>query len=111
MQTLERTETIQEFHRVVNMSSQELERWLDTKESQAVGWKKESDKSVGHHMGGIIIQLLKKKTNDYADEEIAHMQKVVGYVHRHMAQKPVKEEIATSRWRYSLMNWGHDPLK
>jgi hypothetical protein len=19
--------------------------------------------------------------------------------------------VATSRWRYSLMNWGHDPMK
>lgn len=37
------------------------------------------------------------------------MRKVVGYVRRHWAQQP--ENIVTSRWRYSLMNWGHDPLK
>jgi hypothetical protein len=37
------------------------------------------------------------------------MRKVVGYVRRHRAQEPAN--IATSRWRYSLMNWGHDPLK
>jgi len=30
-------------------------------------------------------------------------------VARHKAQRP--ENIVTSRWRYSLMNWGHDPLK
>ena len=28
---------------------------------------------------------------------------------RHSAQRP--ENIYTSRWRYSLMNWGHDPAK
>jgi hypothetical protein len=29
-----------------------------------------------------------------------------------LAQGPDhKSDIADSRWRYSLMNWGHDPLK
>lgn len=39
------------------------------------------------------------------------MKKVHGYVARHTKQKPSKEDIETSKWRYSLMNWGHDPLK
>ena len=38
------------------------------------------------------------------------MRKVVGYVHRHLAQGGPKEGVDESRWRYSLMNWGHDPL-
>ena len=32
------------------------------------------------------------------------------YVHRHMAQRP-EGNISETRWIYSLMNWGHDPLK
>ena len=39
------------------------------------------------------------------------MRKVAGYVKRHQAQRPKHEDIEDSRWRYSLMNWGHDPLK
>jgi hypothetical protein len=39
------------------------------------------------------------------------MRKVHGYVARHLAQEPGSEDVETSRWRYSLMNWGHDPLK
>ena len=39
------------------------------------------------------------------------MRKVIGYVHRHTAQKPSHDAIEDSRWRHSLMNWGHDPLK
>ena len=40
------------------------------------------------------------------------MHKVHSYVSRHSAQGPQnKKDIETSRWRYSLMNWGHDPLK
>jgi len=38
------------------------------------------------------------------------MRKVTGYVHRHMAQRP-SGDVEHTRWRYSLMNWGHDPLK
>ena len=37
------------------------------------------------------------------------MRKVVGYIRRHLGQRPENE--VTSRWRYSLMNWGHDPIK
>jgi Protein of unknown function (DUF3140) len=39
------------------------------------------------------------------------MRKVNGYIARHLAQQPSQEEVETSAWRYSLMNWGHDPLK
>jgi hypothetical protein len=35
---------------------------------------------------------------------------VVGYVKRHLAQRP-SGDISDSAWRYSLMNWGHDPTK
>jgi hypothetical protein len=37
------------------------------------------------------------------------VRKVVGYVHRHLAQRP-KGDVADTRWRCSLVNWGHDPL-
>ena len=46
-----------------------------------------------------------------SEADLAHMRKVHGYVARHLAQQPAKEDVETSRWRYSLMNWGHDPLK
>jgi hypothetical protein len=38
------------------------------------------------------------------------MRKVVGYVHRHLAQRP-DGDVTDTAWRHSLMNWGHDPLK
>ncbi len=38
------------------------------------------------------------------------MRKVVSYVHRHLAQRP-DGDVSDTPWRYSLMNWGHDPLK
>jgi hypothetical protein len=92
------------------MSAQELESWLETEESQAVGQKDGDDESIGHKSGQQIIQLLQKKQNEYADDDLAHMKKVIGYVHRRSAQRP-SGDIKDTRWRYSLKNWGHDPLK
>jgi hypothetical protein len=100
-----------DFAEAVNMTGRELERWLDTEESQSVGVSDGDGESVGHESGRRIVALLGKKEGELSDDDYAHMRKVVGYVHRHLAQRPSKERIEDSRWRYSLMNWGHDPLK
>ena len=39
------------------------------------------------------------------------MRKVVGYVRRHLAQDGAQKDAKHSKWRWSLMNWGHDRLK
>ncbi len=94
------------------MAPKELEDWLETEESQAVGQKSgEGAESVGHESGRRIVALLRTRKADLTDDDDDHMGKVVSYVHRHLAQRPTKEDVETSRWRYSLMNWGHDPLK
>ena len=49
-------------------------------------------------------------TTDLDDDTKRPVRKVVGYVHRHLAQLP-KGDVTDTRWRYSLMIWGHDPLK
>ena len=99
-----------EFKDTVNMTAGELEKWLDSKESKEVGQKSGSGESTGHASGRRIIDLLKAKKSDLRDDDYAHMRKVVGYAHRHLAQKP-KGDVSDSAWRYSLMNWGHDPCK
>ena len=101
-----------EFAAAVNMTAGELETWLQTDESQSVGQKSGgSGESTGHESGRRIVQLLHTKKDDLTDDDLAHMRKVHGYVQRHLAQQPAKEDVETSKWRYSLMNWGHDPLK
>ena len=100
-----------EFGEAVNMTAGELEKWLATEESQAVGQKDGGDESTGHASGRRIVELLRTKKDDLTDDDLAHMRKVHGYVQRHRAQEPAKEDVETSKWRYSLMNWGHDPLK
>ena len=67
--------------------------------------------SHGHESGRLIVALLDKKKSDLTDADVKQMNRVTGYVHRHLAQTPSKEDVEQSRWRYSLVNWGHDPLK
>ena len=92
------------------MTAEELESWLDTDESKEVGQKEGEEESIGHKSGKRIIQLLQKKQDEYTDDDLSHMKKVVSYVHRHLAQRP-SGDIEDTPWRYSLKNWGHEPLK
>ena len=99
-----------DWKQAVNMTAKELESWLDTDESQEVGQKKDGGEATGHASGRRIVKILQSKKGDLTDGDVQHMHQVVGYVHRHLAQGPGKD-VEHSRWRYSLMNWGHDPLK
>ncbi|MFE1599600.1 DUF3140 domain-containing protein [Methylobacterium sp. ID0610] len=106
-------ETIwKEFGEAVNMAPAELERWLATEESRSVGWSGDGEgESVGHREGRRIVAIKHRRKADLTDEDYGHMRKVVGYVRRHLAQGGPEHDKETSRWRYALMNWGHDPLK
>lgn len=108
--TQEEQEILHNFQSVVNMSPKELESWLKTDESQQVGQKDGDEESTGHESGRHIVKLLHSKTADYNKDDFSHMKKVVSYVKRHSAQRP-SGDVKDTRWRYSLMNWGHDPLK
>ena len=109
MPELDRNAVHKAFHEAVNMAPAELEQWLATPESLIVGQKKEGGESVGHASGRRIVGLLHKRKSELTEDDYLHMRKVVGFVRRHRAQEPAN--MVTSRWRYSLMNWGHDPLK
>jgi hypothetical protein len=107
----EREHYIEEFDKVVNMTAKEIEDWLKTDESKSVGQTKgDDDESIGRKSAKRIIEILYKNKSDYTDDDIDHMKRVFSYVHRHSAQRP-SGEIEDTAWRYSLMNWGNDPLK
>ena len=101
-------QTIDQFHEAVNMTRKQLEDWLQTDESKSVG--QGEGESKGHESGREIIEILEKNKSDYTDADLEHMKKVNAYVKRHLGQVP-KGDVEDSKWRYSLMNWGHDPLK
>ena len=97
------------FDDAVNMAPKELEDFLETDESKGVG-QKDGGESVGHASGRRIVTILRTKKDDLTDDDLAHMEKVTGYVHRHLEQRP-DGDVEDTAWRYSLMNWGHDPLR
>lgn len=104
----DRDTTVADFHDAVNLTPSALEKWLATDESKAAGDHGDGGESTGHRSGRRIVELLQTNKGDLTDDDLAHMRKVVGYVHRHLAQRP-DGDISDSTWRRSLMNWGHDP--
>ena len=99
-----------DWNTAVNMTASEIGNWLETDDSQSVGDKNGDAESVGHHSGRRIVEILGKKKSELTDSDVEWMHKVVGYIHRHRAQGP-SSDVEHSRRRYSLMNWGNDPLK
>ncbi len=112
-----RAAAVREFKHVVNMPPSALRKWLQSEESRSVGMTHDGDKvtqpddpeAVGHEMGRRILDLHSKKAADLTEDDYEAMRKVVGYVHRHSKQRP-SGDVTETRWRKSLMNWGHDPL-
>jgi hypothetical protein len=107
------TEIRHAFRYRVNMTPAELRQWLGKPESRQVGQRTGRGASVGHRSGRRILQIRRKRRRDLTPGDYRHMRKVIGFINRHLAQRPPRPpgELQTTRWRYALMNWGHDPLK
>lgn len=110
MSSDQRDDVWDDWQDAVNMSPGELEKWLETDESRSVGQKDGGGEATGHKSGRRIVEILRTRKSDLTDDDVDHMRRVVGYVHRHLSQRP-SGEVESTPWRYSLMNWGHDPLK
>lgn len=104
-------ETYQDFKDLVNMGPAAIEKWLDNDHSKEVGQTKAgSRESQGRKSARKIIKIKRKKKADLTAKDFGHMRKVISYnIKRHLKQRP-KKDVKTSDWRYSLKNWGHDPV-
>lgn len=99
-----------DFEAVVNMSPKKIRDWLETDESKKVGFTRRGEsESVGRQSARRILEIKATKVDDLTEADYAHMKKVIGYARRHLAQRPWGD-VTQTRWRWSLMNWGHDPL-
>lgn len=97
-----------EFDEAVNMTASDLREWLETDESRSVGQGSDDGESTGHESGRLIVDILER--DDESDDDFDQKRRTVSYVHRHLAQRP-DGDVTHTDWRYSLMNWGHDPLE
>jgi hypothetical protein len=104
------------FDALVNLEPAELRAWLKTPQSHKVGMTRRGEtESVGRQSAKRILAIRAKPVRELTDADYAHMKKVIGYCRRHLAQRPEAlrhgGDVTDTRWRWSLMNWGHDPLK
>lgn len=100
----------EDWKQTINMTARELENWLETDRSKAVGELHFGAESTGHEAARKITKILRKRKDELDEDDVDHMREVVTFVDAHLTQRP-RGDIRESRWRYVLMNWGHDPLK
>jgi hypothetical protein len=98
----------EDFHRAVNMTSQELAAWLRV--SEASEETEPLPEHAGSPTGQHVLAILQKRRTDLTDDDVAVMYEVVDTV---AEQADVENEPAAEdpRRRHLLMSLGHDPLK
>lgn len=64
--------TWKRLRQTVNMTARELEKWLQTEQSQSVGHKRGSGESTGHASGRRIVAILRSKRANLGDDDYAH---------------------------------------
>lgn len=94
--------TIQDFHSAINMSPEEIERWMRSPEARSAPDAGEDQR---------VLRLLQTPQDQLTDGDMGEMRLVIDRVREQLVLQPRPQDVAHSRWRYSLMNWGHDPLK
>ena len=98
----------EDFHRVVNMTSRELEEWLRTRsaDEDTESLPDQSGTETGRH----VVQILGKRRTDLTDDDARVMQNVVDRV---LAERreDLEPTAGEAHWRHRLMSMGHDPLK
>lgn len=97
-----------EFHRVVNMTSDELSSWLRT-ESAGERSERVPDES-GTENGRHVLAVLQKRRRDLTGDDVRVMRKVVDVVHD-QRRDDLAPKAGQEGWRHRLMRLGHDPLK
>lgn len=97
-----------EFHRVVNMTSQELSTWLRTRDASPV--TEPLPEQVGSEAGRHVLAILQKRRRDLTDDDIRLMRKVVDLIGS-LSDEEAEPEPADQSRRHRLMTLGHDPLK
>ncbi|MFF4799307.1 DUF3140 domain-containing protein [Streptomyces sp. NPDC001351] len=97
-----------DFHRAVNMTSQELAAWLRV--SDAAEETEPLPEQAGSPTGQHVLAILQKRRTDLTDDDIRVMYEVVDTVTEESDPENEPEAEDTNR-RHRLMTIGHDPLK
>ena len=98
----------EDFHRVVNMTSRELDEWLRTRAADEDA--EELPDQAGTETGRKVLHILGKRRTDLTEDDVRVMQRVVDRV---LAERrdDLEPTAGEAHWRHRLMTIGHDPLK
>lgn len=97
-----------EFHRVVNMTSDELSSWLRT---EPAGEDTEPvPEDISAEKGSRVLAILQKRRMDLTEDDLRVMREVVDTVHA-QRRDDLEPKAGQEHWRHRLMLLGHDPLK
>jgi Protein of unknown function (DUF3140) len=100
--------TWENFHRVVNMTSRELQAWLLV---EGAGERTESlPDQAGPPLGHRVLEILGKRKADLTDDDVAVMRRVVDKVVGKRGEE-LDRPVDDDRDRRRLMDLGHDSLK
>ena len=97
-------EVWEEFHSAVNMTGEELRRWLLADASGEEAFP--SDGGVDRE-GERIVEILTKRRTDVTSDDIDLMERVTEFVQEEL-ERPRPED---GQWRRRMMRVGHDPLQ
>jgi hypothetical protein len=99
-----------EFHSSVNMTSRELQDWLNVLSVDPGAFPGAGDEVVSPESGARIAAVLTKRRTDVTQEDVNLMVQIVDLVARENPD-PDGSDIQDDAWRRRLMTVGHDPLK
>ncbi|GLZ08451.1 hypothetical protein Acsp03_59170 [Actinomadura sp. NBRC 104412] len=100
----------EQFHQVVNMTSDEIRVWLLTDASNEDGAFSPDPDMHLPELGTQVVEVLRKRKMDLTPHDTDVMRQVVDYVEDRTENPPPSAE-RNEEWRRSLMSVGHDPLK
>lgn len=100
----------EDFHRVVNMTSDELRVWLLTDASGEEAFPEPGRGPGVSELGARVVDVLRKRKVDLTERDAAVMRQVVEYVEDQLENRP-RDAERDEEWRHALMTVGHDPLR
>jgi hypothetical protein len=100
--------TWENFHRVVNMTSRELQAWLAV---EGAGEETETPPDqAGPPLGHRVLDILGKRKADLTEDDVSVMRRVVDKVVGKRGEE-LDAIVDDDRERRRLMDLGHDALK
>ena len=100
----------EDFHRLVNMTSDELRTWLLTDASGEEAFAADGAGPGVDELGARVVDVLRKRKVDLTAGDAELMVEVVDFVEDRLENRPPNAE-RDDRWRHALMSVGHDPLR